>query len=281
MKLTVKELKELKGKRKIAMSSCFGYFEAKAMEEAGIDALGVVEGPLNVLVRGNTTQRKFNLEDTLISLEGVRKGAPNTFIYTVPPMGYHLLGIDDTLRMAANLMTSGGADAIKIQGSGQQIDKIKELTKAGIPAAGHLGLTPLFTTWFGGFKSQGKKANEAISIYEDTLRVQDAGGIWIELECVPYKVALEIAKRVEILIIGIGSGPWCDGEVQVHLDTLGLHDGHYPKHSKVYYNYYKDIIKIYKKYKEEVISNKFPTKEYSFEIEDNEFEKFLQKIEKI
>ena len=279
MKLTIKELKELKNKRKITMASCFGYYEAKAMEEANIDVLGCAEGLLNILVKGDLNETEFSIEDSILSLRGVRRGAPNTLIYTVPPVGYHFLDIDDTLRMAARLMAAG-SDIIRIQGNGVHIDKIKKLTMEGIPTAGHLGLMPEFTTWTGGFKCQGKKADEAIRIYEDILRVQDAGGVWVELECVPWKIAEEITKRVEILIIGIGSGPGCDGEVQVHLDTLGIHDGHYPKHSKIYYNYYKDIIKIYKKYREEVISNQFPSKNNSFEVEESEFEKFLNKIDK-
>jgi 3-methyl-2-oxobutanoate hydroxymethyltransferase len=202
-------------------------------------------------------------------------------LFTVLPFGYEMLGIDDTLKNCVELI-KGGADAIRIQGGGtRKLEKIRRLTEECIPCAGHLGLLPLYTTWIGGFRCQGKKADIAAKLYRDALRVQEAGAIWIEMECVPYKVAAEITKRTRIPIIGIGSGPYCDGEVQVPFDTLGIHDGHYPKHSKKYMDYYNMAIKAFSTYRDEVLKNKFPTKDYSFEIEDAEYEIFLEKIDKI
>lgn len=279
-KLTAKDLLELKGKRKIVAASCFGYYYARAMEAAGYDVLGTTGWILGHLVRGDHGGSAESMADAKMAVEGVRRGAPNTFLFAVPPYGDHFLGIDDTLRLSAQLIKAG-ADAVKIQGSGIKIDKIRALTQEGIPCGGHLGLTPLYTTWLGGFRAIGKTVEEAVKVYEDALRVQDAGAIWIELECVPYRVAAEITKRVEIPILGIGSGPDCDGEIQVHLDTLGLHDGHYPKHSKVYMNHHQETIEVFEKYREEVSSGAFPTNEYGFRIKDDVFETFLDRIEKI
>jgi len=138
---------------------------------------------------------------------------------------------------------------------------------------------PRFTTWIGGFKCQGKKAADAIQIFKDAKRVEEAGANWIELECVPYKVAAEITKRVGIPIIGIGSGPDCDGEVQVHLDTLGLQTFHIPKHSKVYMEFHKQSVEHLTTYKNEVLNGEFPTNKYGFTIKDEEYEKFLDGIE--
>lgn len=284
-KLTVKDILELKGKRKIVAASSFGYFNAKAQEEAGVDILGTNGEFISILIKGHMTIMDDTIEDALASIEGVRNGAPNTFLFVRPPYGYHFLGVDDTLRMASKLI-KGGADAVRLQvGSvanigDSKIEKIRALTREGIPCAGHIGLVPRYTTWFGGFRCQGKRAEEAIRIYRDAVRIQEAGAIWIETECVPHKVAAEITKRIKIPILGIGSGPGCDGEIQVHLDTLGLHDGHYPKHSKIYMNHYKDSVKAFKKYREEVLESKFPSKEFSFEIEEEEFEKFIDEIDK-
>lgn len=250
------------------------------MESAGIDIIGVNGGFLNQIIKGNTLLRNESLDDTLMALEGVRKGAPNTFLYTPLPYSDRFLNIDETIRLASKLI-KGGADAIHIGGWGKKIKKIKALTEEGIPCCGHLGLVPKYSTWLGGLKSQGKKAIEAVKIYKDILEVQEAGGIWVELECVPYMIAAEITKRAKIPIIGIGSGPYCDGEIQIHLDTLGLHDGHYPKHSKIYINFFKESMKAFNKYKEEVVNGDFPTKEYGFETEDDEFEKFINEIDKL
>ena len=98
MKLTIKGLKKLKGKRKITMASCFGYYEAKAMETAGIDALGTGGGLFNKLVRGDETEDQYKMESHFMSIKGVRKGAPNTLVFTDMPFGYQFLGINDTLK---------------------------------------------------------------------------------------------------------------------------------------------------------------------------------------
>ena len=280
-KLTIKEIRELKSKRKIVMVSAFDYFNARAVEAAGIDVIGTAGAFINYFIRGRVFANDDTLEDALMVLEGVRNGAPNTFIFILPPFSDEFNGIDQTLKMASVLFAAG-ADAIRIQGATPiKLKKMEAMTEEGIPVAGHLGLMPRFTTWLGGFRCQGKKAEEAVQIYRDAKNIESAGGNWIEMECVPYKVAAEITKRVNIPIIGIGSGPYCDGEVQVHLDTLGLHDGHYPKHSKVYLSYLKDSIGALKQYKEEVESSSFPSPEYAFEITDVEFEKFLDGIDRI
>lgn len=279
-KLTIKELRELKGKRKIAMCSSFDFFNARACEAAGMDAVGTAGSFVNYFVRGRPTANDDTLEDALMALEGVRNGAPNTFIFMLPPFADEFNGIDQTLKMSATLFAAG-ADAIRIQGATDiKLRKMEAMTDEGIPVGGHLGLMPRFTTWLGGFKCQGKKAEDAVKIFEDAKRVEAAGANWIELECVPYRVAAEITKRVGIPVIGIGSGPDCDGEVQVHLDTLGLQTFHIPKHSKVYMEFHKSSIDHLKTYKDEVLDGTFPTKEFGFTISDSEFETFVDAIEK-
>lgn len=280
-KLTIKELRALKGKRKIAMCSAFNFFNARASEAAGMDAVGTAGSFVNYFVRGRLSANDDTLEDALMALEGVRAGAPNTFIFMLPPFSDEFNGIDQTLKMSSTLYAAG-ADGIRIQGATSiKLQKMEAMTDEGVPVGGHLGLMPRFTTWIGGFKCQGKTAEDALNIFRDAKRVEEAGANWIELECVPYKVAAEITKRVGIPIIGIGSGPDCDGEVQVHLDTLGLQTFHIPRHSKVYMEHYNDSIEKLTEYKNEVLNNQFPTNDYGFKIKDEEFEKFMDGIEKI
>lgn len=280
MRLNITDLKALKGQRKIAMCSSFDFFHAMACEAAGMDALGVAGSFINFFVRGRLSADDDTLDDALLALEGVRNGAPNTFIFMLPPYADEFAGLDQSLRNAATLYAAG-ADAIRIQGASKtKLEKMEVMTDEGIPVGGHLGLMPRMTTWHGGFKCQGKKAADAIRIFEEAKRVEEAGACWIELECVPYKVAAELTKRIGIPIIGIGSGPDCDGEVQVHLDTLGLQNLHIPKHSKVYTRTFENSIEHMKQYRDEVVEGTFPTPEYGFKIEDNEFEEFMNEIEK-
>lgn len=279
-KLTIKELRALKGKRKIAMCSAFDFFNARACELAGMDAVGTGGGFINYFVRGRINANDDTIEDALLALEGVRNGAPNTFIFMLPPFADEFNGIDQTLKMAATLY-GAGADAIRIQGASDiKLKKMEAMTQEGVPVGGHLGLMPRFTTWIGGFKCQGKKAEDAADIFRQAKRVEEAGANWIELECVPHKVAAEITKRIGIPIIGIGAGPDCDGEVQVHLDTLGLQNFHIPRHSKVYTKFHEESVKHLTEYKNEVLNGTFPSPEYAFSIADKEFDKFLDLIEK-
>ncbi|MCP5353546.1 MAG: 3-methyl-2-oxobutanoate hydroxymethyltransferase [Chromatiales bacterium] len=262
------------------MCSSFDYFHARACELAGMDAIGAAGSFINFFVRGRLSANDDTLEDALMALEGVRNGAPNTFIFMLPPFADEFCGVEQSLRNSATLYAAG-ADAIRIQGASKtKLQKMEVMTQEGIPVGGHLGLMPRFTTWFGGFKCQGKNARDALRIYEEAKRVEEAGACWIELECVPYKVAAEITKRIGIPIIGIGSGPDCDGEVQVHLDTLGLQNFHIPKHSKVYTRFHEESIEHLTTYRNEVVGGVFPTTDYGFKIDDDEFDLFMNEVEK-
>ena len=129
-----------------------------------------------------------------------------------------------------------------------------------------------------GFRCIGKRAEDAIKAYRDALALQDLGVVWIEIECMPYKVAKEITKRLKIPTIGIGSGPGCDGQFMHSEDLLGLHNRYYPKHCKKYLDFYNEQIKALISFKKDVIRNIFPQESNSFEIKDSEFEKLLKEL---
>ena len=277
-KLTVKDILELKNKRKLTLVGAVDYFTAKALEFSGIDIIGFGGTNIEMLIKGNTTGIKATLEELLFCLEGVRNGAANTFIMASIPYGYSFINDDKTLKAAVSIMKKG-ADATKIQGSGIRIEKIKKITSEGIPCMGHIGLTPWYVSNIGGFKSIGKNANEAVKLYEDALLIQEAGAFAIELECIPYRVAAEITKRLDIITIGIGSGSECDGQNLHSEDILGEHDWHYPKHTKKYCNFYEESKKAFTDFKNDVQEDIFPKPDNSFEIKDEDFEIFIKAID--
>jgi len=279
-KLTVKDILELKNKRKLTLVGAVDYFTAKALEFSGIDIIGFGGTNIEMLIKGNNTGVKATIEELLFCLEGVRNGASDTFIMASIPYGYSSINDDETLRAAVSIMKNG-ADATKIQGGGIKIEKIKKITGEGIPCMGHIGLTPWYASNIGGFKSVGKNANEAIKLYEDALSIQEAGAFAIELECVPYKVAAEITKRLDIITIGIGSGPECDGQNLHSEDILGTHDWYYPKHTKKYCNFYEESKKAFIDFKNDVQKCVFPKLNNSFEIKDEDFETFVKAIDSL
>ena len=280
-KLSQKDILNLKGQRKLTMTTALNYFEAQMVEKAGIDEIGMGGTLVEMSFKGMQNGTRSKLEELLFCIRAVRRGAPNTFIMASIPYGYSFISDEETLRVAVEMVKTG-ADAVKIQGgSSHKVEKIKKITSEGIPCQGHIGLETMYAETIGGFQCIGKKAEEAIKIYEDALRVQDAGAFQCDFEDIPHRVASEITKRLDMLTAGAGSGPNCDIQVMVHTDLLGMGypSGHYPKHTKQYLHFYDDGIKAMKKWKKEVDDGIFPDKkENSFEIDDNEFEKFLKKI---
>ena len=275
-KPTARDIKRLKGQRKIVATTATDYFTAKAVEIAGVDIVGTGVSLFALHATGTMDAAEVTLEQELIMIRAVRNGAPNTFLTCPIPYGYAVTD-DDTLRTTAALIR-GGADAVKIQGGGVRIERIRKVTRENMPVAGHVGLTPEFASNLGGFRSVGRTAEEAAQVCEDALRLQDAGVTWVELECVPYRVAAEITRRLELPTIGIGSGAGCDGQVLALDDMLGTHDLHYPRHNKRYRSFYEDTVAVLQQYREEVSTGAFPETTNSFGISDEEYEAFLRKV---
>lgn len=277
-KLLVKDILELKGKRKITKVTALDYFTARAIELAEIDIIGLDGPPIEIFFKGMSNGERVTLEELTFCLNAVRRGAENTFIMAPIPYGYSFISNEETLRTAIKLIKAG-ADAVKIEGTKNKIGKIKKLIKEGISCVGHIGLTTEKAK-IGGFRSIGKKASEAIELFKDAMLLEETGVIWIEFECVPYKIAAEITKRLKIPTIGVGSGSGCDGQFLHSEDMLGMHDRYYPKHCKKYLNFYKDSIRVFKIFKEDVNKGIFPDKNNSFEIEDSEYDIFIEFLEK-
>jgi 3-methyl-2-oxobutanoate hydroxymethyltransferase len=256
---TIKDLQNLKGKRKIVLTTAFDYYTARACELAGIDVL--VTWP----------QHNETMDELQIVLEQVRKGAPNTLIGAGIPRYQAFINEDEAIRCSWAALKAG---ADMIYSSGMNLELFKALAGQRIPCVGHVGFIPAHATWFGGPRAVGKTSQEARQVYEDTLAFQEAGAIAVEMECVPARVAAEITQKMDIMIFSMGSGPACDGQYLFSCDLLGLNDGHYPRHSKKYANFFEDSVNVFKRYKEEVTSGAFPAKGNQIEIKDDEFSAF-------
>ena len=256
-KLTVKEILECKGKKKLTEVYTHNHLEAEACEIAGIEM--IVSSELN-------------------DINNIRKSAKNTFLTVGLSYGKYLNELE-ILRRSFELHDAG-ADAIYCPQSNKFI---KAIADEGIPVVGHTGFVPYKSSLYGGFKAFGKTAKEARKIYDQTLKLQDAGAFAIEIEIVPFKVAEFISKKVEAFMIGMGSGIGCDAQYLFSEDILGYNKGHIPRHAKVYTNLSEDYEKIksksvlaYKKFKEDVISKQYPANNHDINISDKEFDKFIK-----
>ena len=272
-KLTVKDLLDKKGKEKLTELYVTNALEAHAAEQVGINIL-IVSFEKETLRTGVPTNKWFR--DAHIS--DIRNAATDTFmIYGLGQLSSKEKAIDASL-----IARDNGADAVYCGNSPAYIEALRQ---EGLPAVSHIGLIPYKSTWTGGFKAVGKNAESAFKVYQDALSYDSAGAIGLEVECVPDRVAEIITKKVNLLTLSMGSGPKCDVEFLFIQDVIGTNTGKIPKHAKVfkdtnisYENLLKDTIDGLKEFVTDVKHNAFPTPQNIVNIDDVEYEKFLDKI---
>jgi 3-methyl-2-oxobutanoate hydroxymethyltransferase len=189
-------------------------------------------------------------------------------IVDMPFMSYHV-SMEEAVRNAGRLMKEGGAHAIKLEGGVEFAETIRQIVRAQIPVMGHIGMTPQSVHMFGGFKVQGKNLVQAQKIIDDAKALEEAGVFAITLECVPEELSKIITETVNVPTIGIGAGKYCDGQVLVSNDMLGMFSDFVPKFVKQYAHISTDIERAVKTYIKEMNESSFPEKKHTFTIDED------------
>jgi len=262
---TVKDLRDLKGKRVLCETVPFSVEEAAAAEEAGIDTMKVRFDPKNPALA-----------------TAIRKAAPHTFMsFSVPLVA--AASEAEAVRLAYQAMEIG-ADAIMCQWSPRFI---AAATEAGVPVQGHAGLVPRRSTWTGGLRAVGKTVDEALWIYEQIKSFEKAGAWAVEVEVIPAALLAEITKRTTLLTSSIGAGGGGDIQFLFADDILGNNGPPYPRHSKQYRNIFKmkqemqaERIAGFKEFIGDVKSGKFPGPEHVIDAPDGLIRAFVEKAGK-
>ena len=269
MKLSGDFLKMKQNHEKIVMLTAYDYPSAKLAEQSGVDII-LVGDSLGMVVLGYDSTIPVTVNDMIHHTKAVKRGAPDTFVVTdMPFMSYHL-SLDETLKNAGRIMQEGHADAVKVEGADDVVEKISALTKAGIPVIAHLGLTPQSVGVLGGYKVQGKDAEAAAQLVEDAKKCEAAGAIAIVFECVPYQVGELVTQNLAIPTIGIGAGAETDGQVLVYHDVISYGVDRVAKFVKVYGNANELISNSITSYVNEVKTKDFPTKEHTFTMKEEQ-----------
>ena len=278
-KRTITEIRESKktGEKMVYMSVP-DYTSARWAEMAGVD-VAVVGDSLAMVAHGHPNTIPATMDMMLLHSQAVRRGAPNTFVLgCMPYQSYNT--IDRALANATRFMQQAGCDAVKPQGGKSQAHILKALVDAGIPTASHIGLTPHTIAMFGGFKIQGRTAEDAFKILEDALAIQDAGCFMLEFEAVPGPIAALISKQLEIPTIGIGAGVETDGQILLCYDLLGVFTDFKPKFTKRFSNLTEVAVSGIRRYVDEVKTCKFPDDDHTYTVNQAELEKFAGMVEK-
>ena len=263
-KTTVQDFLKKKAEgRKITMLTAYDYPFAQIADEAGMDAV-LVGDSLGVVVQGLENTLPVSMNEMIYHTKMVSRAVKNALVIGDMPFMSYQASIEDTLRNAGRFLKEGGAAAIKIEGGSEIADRIGAMTRSDIPVMAHIGLTPQSIHRMGGYKVQGKGKSAAKKLIEEARIVEDAGAFSVVLEGIPLSLAKEITKALSIPTIGIGAGPYCDGQVLVLHDLLGLFDRFVPKFIKRYANLKQDAVSAILAYKKDVEDGIFPSEEQSF-----------------
>ncbi|MGC9772334.1 3-methyl-2-oxobutanoate hydroxymethyltransferase [Fervidobacterium islandicum] len=260
--MTTKKIIDMKGKEPIVMLTAYDYPTAKIASESGVDII-LVGDSLGNVVLGYDSTIPVTMEEMLMHIKAVRRGAPDAFIVGDMPFLSYEVSIEKAVENAG-LMLKAGANAIKLEGGEEYVETIKQIIRAGIPVMGHLGFTPQSVNLLGGHRVQGKTPESREKLLRDAKALEKAGCFAIVLELVVESVAKEITESVGIPTIGIGAGRFCDGQVLVFHDVVGLSQMNL-KFAKSYANTYEVMLDAVKKYREEVKSKLFPEQTHVFE----------------
>jgi 3-methyl-2-oxobutanoate hydroxymethyltransferase len=253
--------------KKISMLTAYDYPMAKLLDEAGIDCI-LVGDSLGMVVLGYESTLQVTVDDIVHHCKAVSRGTKRALVIAdMPFLSYHI-NVEDSVRNAGRMIQEGGASAVKLEGGSNVIDKIKAIINAQIPVIGHLGLTPQSINMFGGYKVQGTKSEQVKRLIEEAELLQQAGVLAIVLECIPEKVGKLISEKLDIPTIGIGAGKYCDGQVLVTQDMLGIYSDFKPKFVKQYAQLGNIINNACLQYISEVQQQQFPDAEHSFKIDD-------------
>jgi 3-methyl-2-oxobutanoate hydroxymethyltransferase len=264
----------------ISWLTCYDYPTAYFQEQAGIDMI-LVGDSLGMTMLGYDGTLPVTMEDMIRHTQAVRRGASTAFLVGDMPYMSYQPSNEAAVRNAGRFMAEAGCDAIKLEGGKAMAPRIKAIVDAGIPAIGHLGLTPQSVAALGGFRVQGRGAAQAKQIMDDAKILEEAGASLILLEMVPDRVTKMITEAAEdCLIMSLGSGPDAHGQLLIYHDMFGLYPKFKPRMAKVYGNAGEVILEGLKQYVMEVSHKEFPQPENWFTIKDDEFDELIKALGK-
>lgn len=267
-RVTANDIKAMKAKgEKIPVITAYDYPTARLADEAEFPII-LVGDSLGMVVLGYDSTIPVTMDDMVHHTGAVARGANRALIVADMPFMSFQISSADALRNAGRLVQEGGAQSVKLEGGESVAEEVRRIVGSGIPVMGHVGLTPQSVHRFGGYRVQGKAREQAAQLLRDAQALEEAGAYAVVLELIPAPLARIITQRLTIPTIGIGAGPYCDGQVQVLHDMLGLYPDFVPKHTKQYLRLSELISDALRRYVQEVREGAFPTEKESFDMDE-------------
>jgi 3-methyl-2-oxobutanoate hydroxymethyltransferase len=273
-KLPLPELAEMKRRGdKIVMVTAYDAPSGRLADAAGVD-LVLVGDSSGMVVHGRESTVAVTLDEIRLMTQWVTRGARRPLVIADMPFGSYEASDEQAVGNAVRLVKEGGADAVKLERGGTTVARARAIVGAGIPVMGHVGLTPQTATVLGGFKAQGRTAEQARQLVDEALALQEAGCFAVVLEAVPPEVAEAVTSALAVPTIGIGAGAECDGQVLVWHDMLGYYEGRAPRFVKRYADLGAVIQDALERYADDVRSGVFPEEQHTYAMPEEEREAF-------
>lgn len=257
--------------QKISMLTCYDFATARLMEEAGVDSL-LVGDTYGEVCLGHGSTLPVTIDHMVTIAEGVRRGSPSSYLVGDMPYLTYQISPEMAIHNAGLFMSRAGCDCVKVEVDCRLVKTVEAMTTATIPVMAHLGLKPQSIQSLGGYRTQGKQAEEALRIVQDAKMMEDAGAIALLLEAVPMELAKIIRDATDLPVIGCASGPYCDGQVVVLHDMLGYGGGHPPRSVKQYLHLHDELVGAFRAYVSDVAADAFPTTENSVAMDPLELD---------
>lgn len=254
--------KKKESQQKITMMTCYDYTSACIVSKSSVDCI-LVGDSVAMTMHGFKDTLSATIEMMCMHTSAVNRGAGNKFIVSDLPFLSYRKSFSENVS-AAEMLIKSGAHAVKLEGAAGNLELIHHLVESGIPVMGHLGLTPQHVNMLGGYKVQGKTESASEQLKKDALALQEAGCFAIVLECVPSELAKEVSSLLVVPTIGIGAGPFTDGQVLVFQDLLGLNLEFKPKFVKSFIDGHQHLMSGIDAYVNAVNQGEFPQYEHSF-----------------
>ena len=275
-RLPLTELLEMNARHQpIVMVTAYDAPGGRLADAAGVDLI-LVGDSAAMTVLGHASTVPATIDEMLMLTRAVTRGAERPLVVADMPFGTFQISDEDAVRNAIRFVKEAGADAVKLEGAGPMLDRVRAIVGAGIPAMGHIGLTPQSATMLGGFKAQGRSAAKALQLLADARALEATGCFSLVLEAVPAPVAERVTADLSIPTIGIGAGASCDGQVLVWHDILGLYEGRTARFVKRYADIGAEIRGALEAYAADVRERRFPEEQHTYAMPDEELALFEQ-----
>ena len=276
--LTLPEIAAMKpAGTKIVMVTAYDHPSARLASEAGVDLILVGDSAGNNVL-GYPSTVPVTMDESVMLTAAVARATPRALVIGDMPFGSFQGSDADAVANAVRLVKAG-ADAVKLEGAGPMVSRVRAIVGSGIPVMGHLGLTPQSSTMLGGMKAQGRTASGASRLLADARELEGAGIFSLVLESVPARIATHVSAALTIPTIGIGAGPGCDGQVLVWHDLLGINEGVAPRFVKRYADVAGEIRRGLEAFAAEVRSGAYPGDEHVYKISGDELRAFEAELE--